>query len=177
MMRDLSAKRQAEKPSDKVADFRHGAIHDVIVRDLQKFEDTRGWLAEIFRHDELNEEFYPQMTYISMTEPHTTRGPHAHTIQTDLFCFIGPSNFKLRLWDTRPESPTFGAMMTLFVGEDNPQTIIIPKRIVHGYQNIGDRAGLVINCPNRLFMGAGRSEKVDEIRYENDPAARFSMDD
>ncbi len=176
-MRELSVKRQVERVSDAIAEFTSGAIHDVVVRDLQKFEDARGWLAEIFRHDELNEEFHPQMAYISMTEPHATRGPHEHMEQTDLFCFIGPSKFKLRLWDTRIESPTRGALMTLFVGEDNPQMIIIPKRIVHGYRNIGDRNGLVINCPNRLFMGAGRSEKVDEIRYENDPAARFKMDD
>jgi dTDP-4-dehydrorhamnose 3,5-epimerase len=176
-MHNLSVKRQVEERMREVVEFSEGAIDDVVVRELRKFEDARGWLAEIFRHDELNEEFYPQMAYISMTEPHTTRGPHAHADQTDLFCFIGASNFKLRMWDARAESPTYRNVMTLFVGEDNPQMIIIPKRVVHGYRNIGARAGLVINCPNRLFMGAGRSEKVDEIRYENDPLTIFKMDD
>ena len=35
------------------------------------------------------------------------------------------------------------------------------------YQNIGDADGIVINCPNRLYSGAGRKEEVDEIRHED----------
>jgi dTDP-4-dehydrorhamnose 3,5-epimerase len=165
------------REDDEAIKFTAGAIHDIIVRDVRKHLDERGWLAEIFRHDELAAEFHPQMAYISATEPHATRGPHEHREQTDLFCFLGPSNFKLRMWDMRRESPTYLRVMTMFVGEDNPKTIIIPKRIVHGYRNVGSRAGIVINCPNRLFAGAGRREAVDEIRYENDSSMLFTMDD
>lgn len=157
--------------------FVRGAIRDVVVRDLRKFVDERGWLAELFRHDELAPEFHPAMTYISATEPHTTRGPHEHTDQTDLFCFLGPSNFKLRMWDNRADSETYRRVMTLFVGADNPKTIIIPPGVVHAYRNTGHTSGVVINCPNRLFMGEGKREPVDEIRHEDDPATEFRMDD
>ena len=84
--------------------FAKGKIQEVEVYPLKKFVDERGWLAELFRHDELDEEFYPTMAYISFTEPDTQRGPHEHVDQADLFCFIGPSNFKLRLWDNREKS-------------------------------------------------------------------------
>jgi dTDP-4-dehydrorhamnose 3,5-epimerase len=157
-------------------EFVRGTIHSVIVRDLRKFVDERGWLAELFRHDELAEEFYPQMAYISATEPTVTRGPHEHADQADLFCFIGPSNFKLRLWDNRPDSATYRHVMTLFVGQDNPKTVVIPKGVAHAYRNIGTTVGIVINCPNRMFMGANRREPVDEIRHEDDPATIFRMD-
>ncbi len=157
--------------------FTRGAIDDVVVRPLNKFVDERGWLAELFRHDELAGEFYPVMAYISQTEPHTMRGPHEHVSQADLFCFLGPSNFKLRLWDNRKESKTYRHVMTMFVGEDNPKAIIIPAGVVHAYRNVGHKAGIVINCPNQLFMGQDKREGVDEIRHEDDPKTIFQIND
>ncbi len=157
--------------------FKKGKIQDVVVYPLKKFVDERGWLCELFRHDDLAEEFYPTMAYISVTEPNTQRGPHEHVEQADLFCFLGASNFKLRLWDNRTDSPTYQNVMTLFVGADNPQAVIIPKGVVHAYKNIGSEKGVVINCPNRLYMGAGKSEAVDEIRHEDDPDSIFRIDD
>jgi dTDP-4-dehydrorhamnose 3,5-epimerase len=157
--------------------FKLGVIHDVIVRDLQKLFDSRGWLAELFRHDELTEEFYPVMGYISQTEPNVTRGPHEHVDQADLFCFIGPSNFKICMWDNRPTSETYNHVMTLFGGEDNPKSILVPKGVVHAYRNIGSAPGIVFNCPNRLWRGSGKREEVDEIRHEYDPNNIFIMTD
>jgi len=165
------------KLKQAVEPFTRGLIDNVVVRPLTKFVDERGWLTELFRHDELAEEFYPVMAYISQTEPHTTRGPHEHVTQADLFCFLGPSNFKIRMWDNRRESNTYRHVMTMFVAEDNPKAIIIPPGIVHAYRNVGHKAGIVINCPNRLFMGVGKRETVDEIRHEDDPKTIFRIED
>src|SRR6266446_8695141 len=118
--------------------FQPGTINDVVVRELRKFDDPRGWLTELFRSDELAAEFYPAMAYISSTFPGVARGPHEHVNQADLFCFLGPSNFKLRMWDNRSESPTFGKVMTLVAGADAPKVVIVPKGVVHAYLNIGD---------------------------------------
>lgn len=157
--------------------FKEGEIKGVVVRELKKYYDKRGWLTELFRHDELEEEFFPTMSYISSTNPGITRGPHEHRDQADLFCFIGPSDFKLRLWDNREDSETFACVMTMVVGEGNPAAVLIPAGVVHGYQNVGDVDGIVINCPNRLYAGAGRKEEVDEIRHENAGESIFKMDD
>lgn len=157
--------------------FTKGKIHDVVVYPLKKFVDERGWLAELFRHDEIAEEFYPAMSYISVTEPLVQRGPHEHVDQADLFCFIGTGNFKMRMWDNREDSPTFRYIMTLYVGADNPQAVIVPKGVVHAYKNVSTtEKGVVINCPNRLFMGEGKKEEIDEIRHEDDPDTIFTMD-
>ena len=152
-------------------------IDDVIVYPLKKFNDDRGWLAELFRHDDIAKEFWPTMSYISFTNPGVARGPHEHVDQADLFCFLGPSTFKMRMWDNRPDSPTFNNRMTLSVGADNAQAVIVPKGVVHGYHNIGETDGMVINCPNRLYMGDGKREPIDEIRHEDDPETRFKMND
>ena len=158
--------------------FTKGKINDVVVYPLKKFVDERGWLAELFRHDELTAEFYPQMAYISVTEPNVQRGPHEHETQADLFCFIGTGNFKLRMWDNREDSTTFRNVMTLVVGADNPQAVIVPKGVVHAYKNVSTtEKGVVINCPNRLFMGEDKKEEIDEIRHEDDPDTIFRMED
>lgn len=157
--------------------FIESAIHDVIVRDLRRFTDARGWLIELFRRDEVIAEFAPAMAYISSTQPGVTRGPHEHLDQADLFCFLGPSDFKLRVWDNRKDSPTYGKQMTMVTGESAPKSVVIPCGLVHAYQNVGQVDGIVINCPNRLYMGAGRAEAVDEIRHEDDPHTIFTMND
>ena len=156
--------------------FRDGEIEGVVVRKLTKALDSRGWLAELFRHDDLDREFFPAMSYISATNPGITRGPHEHVDQADLFCFLGPSNFKLRLWDNREHSKTFRCTSTLIVGQDNPSAVLVPAGVVHAYQNVGDLDGIVINCPNRLYRGTGRKEEVDEIRHESDPQTVFRME-
>ena len=157
--------------------FRAGEIRGVVVKQLSRHDDPRGWLIELFRDDEWPAEFHPAMAYMSSTLPGMTRGPHEHVDQADLFCFLGPSCFKLRMWDTRPDSETFGSVMTGVYGTDNPAAVLIPKGVVHAYQNIGDNNGIVINCPNRLYRGIDRKDSVDEIRHEDDPETPFVMTD
>jgi dTDP-4-dehydrorhamnose 3,5-epimerase len=157
--------------------FRDGEIQGVVVCKLTRSVDSRGWLTELFRKDELAEEFFPAMAYISATNPGVTRGPHEHVDQADLFFFIGPSNFKMRMWDNREDSETFRCVSTFVVGQDNPASVLVPAGVVHAYQNVGDLEGIVINCPNRLYRGAGREEEVDEIRHEHDSQTRFRMED
>jgi len=157
--------------------FRAGEIKGVVVTKLTKAFDSRGWLTELFRQDDLAAEFFPAMAYISSTNPGITRGPHEHRDQADLFCFIGPSNFKLRMWDNRQDSETFDWVQTVTVGQDNPASVLVPAGVVHGYQNVGDVEGIVINCPNRLYRGAGRKEEIDEIRHEIQRESPFRMED
>ena len=156
--------------------FKPGPIEGVIWRPLKKFHDQRGWLCELFRHDELAAEFHPVMCYISATEPGVARGPHEHVDQADYFCFFGPGDFELYLWDVRPFSPTRGMMQVETVGSSNPMMVIVPPGVVHAYRNVSDEPGLVFNCPNRLYKGWGKQEPVDEIRHENIPDSPFRME-
>lgn len=157
-------------------EFKIGSIDGVIWKSLSIYKDTRGWLCELFRHDELDREFHPTMAYISMTEPGIARGPHEHHEQADCFCFIGPSNFKVYLWDSRKASRTFGIKEALVVGVDKPMLLIVPPGVVHAYKNVGQGQGLVFNCPNKLYKGWGKKEPVDEIRHEEVHNSPFALD-
>ena len=157
--------------------FQKGPIEGVVITPFRKFVDERGWLAEIFRHDELPAWFRPEMCYVSVTNPGVLRGPHEHVDQADLFCFLGPGDFKLTLWDNRSDSPTYNNRIEVAMGGNNPGSVLIPKGVVHGYRCIGVECGVVINCPDRLFMGQGKAEPIDEIRHEDDPENPFVKDE
>jgi len=156
-------------------EFRDGAIDGVIWKPLKKFSDARGWLCELFRHDDIPKEYYPVMAYISQTEVGVARGPHEHVDQADYFCFLGPSNFKVFLWDNRKTSKTYLHKEVRVVGADEPAALIVPPGVVHAYKNVGDGVGLVFNCPNRLYKGWNRAEPVDEIRHEEQADSPYRL--
>jgi len=156
--------------------FHEGPIDGVVIRPLRRFADSRGWLIELFRSDELDPANFPAMAYVSETLPGAARGPHEHREQADCFGFVGPGEFKLYLWDTRPRSPTCGHRQALLAGESSPLAVIVPPGVVHAYKNVGSAPGLVFNSPNRLYAGPGKKSPVDEIRHEDLPDSPFVLD-
>lgn len=149
-----------------------GPIHDVVVRPVKFHSDSRGWLAEIFRSDEIDPGILPAMGYISATHPDVVRGPHEHVGQTDMFVFMGPGTFRFRAWDNRPLSPTYRHCVTLHVGAENTVIVVVPPGVVHGYRNISTVDAWSLNFPNRLFNKKGRP---DEIRHENMEESPFNL--
>ncbi len=143
-----------------------GDIEGVGLEPLNRFEDERGWLAEIFRSDELTENQFPEMGYLSVTQPGTARGPHEHVHQTDRFAFFHGS-YSLFLWDSRPSSPSTGCRAVINVGEDNPSIVTIPPGVVHAYRNESSFPAFVLNFPDKLYAGEGKRDPVDEIRHED----------
>lgn len=156
--------------------FRDGPIDGVIWKPLTFYRDQRGWLCELFRHDELPAEYHPVMAYVSMTEPGVARGPHEHVDQSDYFCFIGPSDFKVYLWDARPKSPTYGNKEVRVVGDAAAFGLVVPPGVVHAYKNVGGKPGIVFNGANRLYKGPGKTEPVDEIRHEEQEGSPYRLD-
>ena len=136
----------------------------VIVRPMRKFADSRGWLTELFRDDELPEGFKPTMGYVSMTHAGVARGPHEHVEQSDGFAFLS-GKFEITLWENRPGKGR--VKHVLYGGEENPVFLVVPPGVVHAYRNVGDGDAVVFNFPDRLYAGWGKKEPVDEIRHED----------
>ena len=162
--------------TETVLSYIDGEIEGVVIRPLRFFHDSRGWLVELFRQDDVTKESWPVMTYVSQTLPGVARGPHEHVDQADYFCFSGPSTFRVYLWDTRKSSPTCDAKEIREVGEKLPYALIVPAGVVHAYKNVGGEPGLVFNCPNRLYRGPGKKEPVDEIRHEEEKGSPYRLE-
>jgi dTDP-4-dehydrorhamnose 3,5-epimerase len=148
-------------------------IKDVVIKNLNKYEDQRGWLSEVYRLDETK--YRPQMAYISVTKPGIVRGPHEHVYQSDCFVFVGPGNFELYLWDRRDDSETKGENIKIIVGEDNPSMVVVPPGVVHGYKCVGDKEAYSLNLPDKLYKGEDKKEEVDEIRWEEDEDSPYKI--
>jgi dTDP-4-dehydrorhamnose 3,5-epimerase len=147
-------------------------MEGVEIKELSLYEDQRGWLGEIHRQDESGYE--PAMSYLSMTKPGLVRGPHEHVDQTDLFCFMG--KFRLYLWDNRKTSSTFQESRVIDTS-GTPTIAVVPPGIVHAYKNMESHDAMVFNMPDRLYRGEGRTDPVDEVRYEDDPDSPYKIDD
>ena len=148
-------------------------IEGVVIKKINKNIDERGWLAEFFRNDEID--YLPTMAYASFTNYGVARGPHEHEKQSDYFCFFGPGDFELSLWDRRENSPTNGEAIKIKVGESDPCLVIVPPGVVHGYKCISESGAFSINLPDKLYRGRNKSEEVDEIRWEKDENSPYKI--
>ena len=153
-------------------------IEGVKIIPIRSYEDQRGLFAEMCRKDNLLTDIiaHMQMATFSWTKSGVSRGPHEHRYQTDSFFFIGPSDFRLNLWDNRKNSPTYEKRMIEEVGRSRMVAVIVPPGVVHAYKNIGDTEGLSINFPDKLYRGIDKKEKPDEIKYETDKNSPFIID-
>jgi len=158
--------------------FEKGKIEGVIIKKLVKFSDERGFLIEIFRKDNLPDILLPVMSLVSYTKPGIVRGPNEHSKQNDIFCFFGPGDFKIKLWDNRKESKTYGNYMEFFAGKENQIVFTVPFGVVHGYKNISQSEdGMVISYADKLYKGWDKKEPVDKIRYDTGEPSPFNIDD
>jgi len=148
-------------------------IGGVVIKKIEKFSDERGWLAEIFRNDEID--FQPAMEYISQTQPGVLRGPHEHVAQSDFFIFLF-GTFRVYLWDNRIGAENYRQLETIDVGDKNPCAILVPPGVVHAYKCISAEPGMVINLPDKLYRGKNKKEDVDEVRWENMSDSPFIVD-
>ncbi|MCX6022390.1 MAG: dTDP-4-dehydrorhamnose 3,5-epimerase family protein, partial [Chloroflexi bacterium] len=73
-----------------------------------------------------------------------------HLHQTDFWAPL-TGTFQGALVDLRPDSPTFGAKNTIYVGEQRPWRIIIPPGVAHGYKIVSPSSGVLVYATNRFY--------------------------
>jgi dTDP-4-dehydrorhamnose 3,5-epimerase len=140
-------------------------IEDVLVVPLRLLSDERGFLMEILRSDSEHFTKFGQV-YITMAFPGVVKAWHYHKEQTDYFAVV-VGMAKIALFDMREKSKTKGVVNEFFFGARNPNLIIIPPMIAHGFKAIGAKPACVINVPDRLYI----YDNPDEYRidpYNND---------
>ena len=145
-----------------------GKIHDVVVKDLRKIFDDRGWLMEIFRSDWPEFQKFGQ-TYLTTCRPGIIKGWHYHKLQWDHFVVI-KGNALIALYDSRTKSPTNGKVMEVEVLENSPKLVKIPPFVLHGFTPLDDDEIWVVNTPTELY----NYKTPDEFRLEwDDPSIGY----
>lgn len=120
-------------------------IDGVVVKQLKRIPDERGFLMEILRDDD---DFYEKFgqAYVTAVYPGVVKGWHYHREQVDHFTGLRGMT-KVVLYDSREDSPTHGMVNEFFLGEQNPILVRIPNYVLHGMKGIGTEMGMILNIP------------------------------
>jgi dTDP-4-dehydrorhamnose 3,5-epimerase len=126
--------------------------------------DDRGYFLEVARMGQgLTASFPRETTQVSaaLSYPGTIKAFHFHRRQTD--CWVPVEGMlQVALVDLRPQSPTFGARNTLYLGTLRRWQLLIPPGIGHGYKVIGTAPALLVYITDRFY------DPKDEGRIPHD---------
>lgn len=144
-------------------------IEGVVIKKLQPHADERGCLTEILRSDEPIFERFGQM-YVSLNYPGVIRAWHYHKKQDDFWAVI-KGMVKAVMYDAREDSPTYGEVQEVFLGEQNMILLKIPVGVMHGYKTIGVEPSLLLNLPTQPYDPSAPDEyrlpyNTEEIPYD-----------
>ncbi|MFA5134045.1 MAG: dTDP-4-dehydrorhamnose 3,5-epimerase family protein [Patescibacteria group bacterium] len=96
---------------------------------------------EVLRSDEGLLQKFGQTTF-TVAYPGTIKAFHWHKKQDDLW-FIAEGQAKIVLHDLRNGSLTCGETQVIITEEANPQLILIPKGVAHGYKVLGEKPAML----------------------------------
>jgi dTDP-4-dehydrorhamnose 3,5-epimerase len=139
-------------------------IAGVEIQPYPVWPDDRGFFLEVARLGQGFAQNFPrESTQVSaaLSYPGTIKAFHFHRRQTD--CWVPVEGMlQVALVDLRPQSPTFGARNTLYVGTHRRWQLLIPPGVGHGYKVIGTTAAILVYLTNRFY------DPQDEGRIEHD---------
>jgi len=132
-------------------------LDDVVVFDLKKYCDDRGFFCELWKEDALNKmlpsslsNFKAKQVSLTTTYPNVVKAFHWHKHQTDVW-FAVSGNIKVVLYDDFAKTSTYKKTRSYCIGENNPQGIVIPKYIAHGYKVLGNVPASVVYITNQQY--------------------------
>jgi dTDP-4-dehydrorhamnose 3,5-epimerase len=140
-----------------------GVIEGVVIHQLTRHADDRGYFEEIIRVDDpFFTEGFGQWSHSKMF-PGVIKAWHIHVTQIDWW-YVGGGRLRVALHDMRPDSPTHAVTQELQMGDDlTPVVLKIPAGVAHGCKVLGEE-------PAHLFY-------VTSLTYNPDEEGRIRYDD
>lgn len=139
-------------------------IDGIVRKPLRIIPDERGPLMHMIRRD------WPEVTdfsevYFSCISHGAVKAWRRHTRMTMQLC-VPHGAVEIILYDTRPDSPTFGAFHREFLSPKNEDTyalLIVPPGIWNGFRGLSDDTSIIVNCAS--------------IPHDPDEAEKCRLDD
>ena len=143
-------------------------INGVTVKKLLRHPDDRGFFMEVLRDDDQLLQRFGQAS-LSKSYPGVIKAFHYHKRQDDIW-FFPVGNAQVVLYDQRTDSPTYGETNVFYLGEDNPQIVVIPAGVAHGYRVLGQEPAVIVYFTTESY----NPKNPDEYRIAwDDPAIGF----
>lgn len=143
-------------------------LEGMLIYDIEKLPDERGYFAEIIRADwkELVNEEIVQAN-LSLSYPGMVRAWHRHTRgQVDFFVVLQGS-MKILAYDDREGFKTKGRLVEVTASEERLQVVRLPGHFWHGTKTLGTKPSLTLYLHNRLY---DYNNPDEERRAWNDPS-------
>lgn len=131
----------------------YNLIEGVIVKEIKKFIDDRGYFSELVRTDwsELIQNDRIVQVNLSHSYPNIVRAWHRHLRgQIDFFICIKGA-IKVCAYDDRNNSPTHGELDEIILSEDSFKVARIPGILWHGYKVLGTNPAKVLYLVTKLY--------------------------
>ena len=119
-------------------------IEGVLIKDLKRIPDERGFIMHMLRKDDPEFEQFGEI-YFSAVYPNAIKAWHLHKSMTLNYAVV-LGMIKLVLYDNRQNSSTKGTLQQLFIGQQNYQLVRIPPGIWNGFSAVGNKMAIVANC-------------------------------
>ena len=143
-------------------------INGIVIKDLKKHVDERGFFAELLRDDwkEVILEDKIVQFNLSFSYPNVVRAWHRHMRgQVDYFISVEGS-LKVCAYDDRKNSETEGELDEIVLSSESLKLVRVPGVLWHGYKAIGTKPVRILYGVNRLYDYTNPDE---ERRPWNDP--------
>jgi dTDP-4-dehydrorhamnose 3,5-epimerase len=135
-------------------------IHGVEIIPLKKIEDERGAVMHMLRSDQANFKGFGEI-YFSLTNPGIVKGWKLHKKITQSMC-VPEGTIKIVIYDSRKESPSFGCIQTIVLGQENYSLLQLPPNIWYAFKAISVTHAIIANCINEPHLPA-ESETIPLI--------------
>lgn len=140
-----------------------GPIDGVALFEMKNVLGPQGHLTELYRADWKLDDAGVEQVFQTIFEPGAVSAWHAHERTRDrLFVAIGA--MRLVLYDARADSPSFGRINELRLGEMRPGIVSVPPRVWHGVENLSSERSLLVNLVDRAYV----YERPDHFRLPAD---------
>ncbi len=145
------------------------SIDGVVVKPLKLLPNTRGRLMEVQRRDDTEFPGFGQV-YVTQSFPGVIKAWYRHRDQVDQIAAI-TGLVKLVLYDDREASPTHGMVSEIMMGELVPRLVLIPQRVWHGFQAVGETSAFLLHLNSEPFI----PDAPDEERLDpDDPSIPYT---
>ena len=139
------------------ADGSEQLIVGVQIVPLRRIPDERGTIYHMLRSTDPHFIAFGEIYFTSIYRD-VVKGWHRHRDMTlNYACNSG--RIKLVLYDDRPDSPTKGALLEIFLGPDDYSLVTIPPGVWSGFKGMSETA-LVANCATHPH-DPERTERID----------------
>lgn len=128
-------------------------IDGIIIKEIKKFIDERGYFSEILREDwtDLLKQDKIVQFNLSFSYPSIVRAWHRHLKgQVDYFICISGA-IKVCAYDDRENSKTYGELDEITLSEESLKIVRIPGILWHGYKAIGPKSIKMLYGVNSLY--------------------------